>query len=250
MDLTPQPPRLSIVIPVKDDARELERCLARLIPQLSFSDEVIVVDNGSTDDSTDVARRFEVTLISESVPGIAAASAAGYDRAEGEIIARLDADSLPGLDWVESVVEHFAAHPHSTAVTGMAHFTDGPVILRRVGAILYLGPYFLTVAAALGHVPLFGSNCAFRRSAWLRVRDTVHRTDQLVHDDMDLSFHIGPTHRIDFSRSLTMGISARPFSDGAGLLRARRAFHTIVIHWPRQLPWLRLSRRLFPPAAR
>jgi glycosyltransferase involved in cell wall biosynthesis len=221
----------------------LERCLQAVEPQLTFYDELIVVDNGSIDASADIARRYGATVISETRPGIAAASAAGYDFATGDIIGRLDADSLPGEDWVETVMAHFAEDEQSVAVTGGATFTDGPRILRALGAAVYLGPYFLTVALALGHVPLFGSNCAFRRTEWVRVRNEVHRSDVMVHDDMDLSFHLGPSRRITYSRQLKVGISGRPFSDGAGILRARRAFHTIFIHWPHHLPWLRMARR-------
>jgi hypothetical protein len=84
------------------------------------------------------------------------------------------------------------------------------------------------------------------------VRASVHRRDLLVHDDMDLSFHIGPVSRIRFSRSLRVGISSRPFSSGGGVLRVRRALHSIALHWPANLPWLRLARRILgnPSAAR
>lgn len=236
--------RLSVVIPVKDDARQLEKCLAALVTQLSPIDELIVVDNASSDDSADVARRFGAVVVVEPTPGIAAASAAGYDRARGSLIGRMDADSVPRSDWVATVVRHFDSSPESAALTGPATFTDGPALLRGIGSFLYLGAYFVSVALALGHVPLFGSNFAFRRSEWIRVRNDVHRTDELVHDDMDLSFHIGPTHPIRFSSRLRVGISARPFSDGAGALRVRRAFHTIFLHWPDQLPWRRFTRRV------
>jgi glycosyltransferase involved in cell wall biosynthesis len=236
--------RLSIVIPVKDDASQLERCLVRLMPQLSSSDEVIVVDNGSVDESAAIARRMGATVIREDVPGIAAASAAGYDKAVGAIVGRLDADSLPAADWVDTVVDYFGTHPKVLGVTGTATFTDGPMWLRRAGARLYLGAYFATVTLALGHLPLFGSNCAFRREAWAVVRHSVHRVDQLVHDDMDLSYHLGPIERIRFLSALTVGISARPLSDGKGALRIRRGFHTILIHWPADFPWIRIGRRL------
>jgi glycosyltransferase involved in cell wall biosynthesis len=235
---------LAVVIPVKDDAGSLAVCLRALARQTHRIAEIIVVDNGSVDDSAEVARRFGARVIYESEPGIAAAASRGYDSAVAGIIGRLDADSVPADDWAEKIVSFFSNHPAAAALTGSATFTDGPPALRRIGAFVYLGGYYVSVAAALGHWPLFGSNCGFRREAWQNVAREVHRDDLLTHDDMDLSFHLGPVVRIHLCPRVRVGISSRPFSDGKGGLRLRRGFHTIFIHWPRELPWIRIWRRL------
>jgi len=235
--------RLSVVIPVKDDATALAVCLGALAAQSEHIFEVIVVDNGSVDDSADVARRYGATVITEGSPGIAAAAGAGYDSARGEVVGRLDADSVPSTDWAARVLEYFHRHPTTSAVTGGALFVDGPRALRRVGARLYLGAYFVLVAGALGHTPLFGSNFAMRASAWRSVSAEVHRRDGLIHDDMDLSFHLGP-HGIRYSADLHVGISSRPLSGGGMRLRLRRGLRSIVLHWPAQLPWLRVWARI------
>ena len=125
-----------------------------------------------------------------------------------------------------------------------ASFTDGPRWARWPAAAAYLGAYFVFTGLALGHVPLFGSNLAMRRTAWRRVRSEVHTRDQNTHDDLDLSFHIGVTQPIRFASALRVGISMRPFSDGNGPLRWQRGFHTITLHWPGELPWLRMFRRI------
>lgn len=92
--------RVSVVIPVKDDAEYLRRCLAALAAQTRAPREVVVVDNGSTDASRRVARRYGARLVRERRPGIPAAASRGYDAARGRVIARLDADSVPPRDWV------------------------------------------------------------------------------------------------------------------------------------------------------
>lgn len=237
-------PTISVVIPVKDDADELERCLRALAAQIRSDDEIIVVDNNSSDDTADRARRFGARLVRETRPGIPAASAAGYDDARGEIIARLDADCMPDADWLDRIGASLAADPTATAVTNGARFIDGPRPLRGVASFLYLGAYFFTVTLALGHTPLFGSNFAMRRSAWQAVRADVHRTDDMVHDDIDLSFHLGPDRLIRRDRRLGMGISMRPLYDGQGRTRFVRGIRSITIHWPTDLPWLRLFHRV------
>ncbi|MGP5227005.1 glycosyltransferase family 2 protein [Arthrobacter rhombi] len=235
---------VSVVIPVKDDAGKLLHCLEALARQQMAPREIIVVDNGSSDDSAGVARRNGAEVLFEPRPGIGVASAAGYNRARGDILARLDADSVPAPDWIATILRSFHADASVDAITGPAHFNDGPSALRRPALLAYLLPYFALSSLALGHVPLFGSNMAFRRRAWHEVRNHLHTDRWLVHDDFDLSFHLGVEHVLRFVPTLRTGISMRPFHDGAAALRLRRGFHTVFLHWPHDLPWLRLTRRL------
>ena len=237
----PTSPTVAVIIPVKDDAVLLARCLDALARQTVPAAEIIVVNNGSSDDSVEVARRGGARVVEQPTGTIPAAAAAGLDAATAEILARIDADCIAPLNWIASIGE---AMGDSAGITGGADFIDGPRVLRKPLAYLYLGAYFASLYPALGHVPLFGSNFAVTRAGWLAVRDEVHRDDDLVHDDLDLSFHLGREHRIRFARSMSMGISMRPFADpGAFWLRLRRGFHSVVLHWPRDLPWLRWIRR-------
>ncbi|MFD5214794.1 glycosyltransferase family 2 protein [Microbacterium sp. NPDC058345] len=239
--------RLSVVIPVRDDAALLGRCLEALRRQTRQPDEVIVVDNASSDASAAIARAAGARVVPCETPGIPAASAAGYDAAAGDLILRLDADCLPPSSWTEDIMAAFQRDPRLVAVTGGARFVDGPRMLRRPAAHLYLGAYRLVTAPALGHRPLFGSNMALRADAWRRVRGEVHRGDAETHDDLDLSFHLGTLGRIGALRSAAMGISSRPlWSSAAFARRIRRGWRTVVLHWPADFPpsrWRRLADR-------
>ncbi|AWF98652.1 glycosyltransferase family 2 protein [Clavibacter michiganensis] len=237
---TPVRPTVSVVIPVRDDAGHLRSCLRALAGQTVAPDEVVVVDNASRDDSADVAREAGARVVHEPVLGIPAAASAGYDAARSEVIARLDADCVPPADWIERLGDVLAARPDVAAVTGAARFLDGPRALRGVAAVAYLGAYFASVTLALGHPPLFGSNFGLRRDAWLAVRDEVHREGTHLHDDIDLSVHLGPEHRIVLDPHLGMGISMRPLTRPSTLpLRMSRGMASLTVHWPGELPWLR-----------
>lgn len=238
---------VSVVIPVKDDDGALLRCLRALSRQTCPPDEVIVVDNGSTDASAAVARESGARVVRCDQPGIPAASSAGYDTARGDIVLRLDADCLPGDSWVQAMIDAFRARPDVAAFTGGARFVDGPPALRAPLAVAYLVAYAAATVPALGHLPVFGSNLGFRRTAWIDVRTAVHRDDADIHDDLDLAFHLGERHRIRYLSGTGMGVSMRPFAHVRPFAhRFWRGIRTVIIHWPRDFPpvrWMRLGLR-------
>ncbi|MET0976253.1 MAG: glycosyltransferase family 2 protein [Leifsonia sp.] len=236
-------PTLSVVIPALDDAEMLERCLAALNDQLLSATEIIVVDNGSTDATADVARAAGARVVFEPVRGIWPAAATGYDAATGDIIARLDADSVPPPDWLAHIEAEFVTSPDVDAVTGPGEFYDGNPLVAAAGQVLYIGGYFWSMSIWLGHPPLFGSNFAMRREVWMRVRSDVHRTRADVHDDLDISFHLPPDTVVVYDETLRVGISARPFATWPGLRRRlRAAFLTLGVHSD-ETPWRRRALR-------
>ena len=79
---------VSVIIPCLDDAVFLSACLEALGRPSRRADEVIVVDNGSSDDSVAVAEAAGVRVIREPRRGIWAATAAGFDAATGDLLAR------------------------------------------------------------------------------------------------------------------------------------------------------------------
>jgi len=86
---------VSVVIPTRNDAAMLAACLDLLSRQTRPADEIIVVDNASSDNTAAVCSAAGVRRILVDVPGIPATTAAGFDAAAGDITARLDTDSRP-----------------------------------------------------------------------------------------------------------------------------------------------------------
>jgi len=234
-------PSVSVVIPARDDAPALERCLELLAAQTLPPLEVVVVDNASRDRTAEVARRAGAVVVHEPRVGIPAAAARGYDTARGDVVARLDADSQPGADWVHAVARRLADDPAADAVTGTGTFTD----MRggRWACALYLGTYYASTRMALGHTSLWGSCMAMRRSTWWAVRDQVERIDPEVHDDLDLAFALGPRRRIVRDRHLRVGVSARSLRY-ARRRRWERAIRTLRLNWAVAPPWERWRVRL------
>jgi len=223
---------ISVVIPCLNDAGFLAACLDALAAQTRPADEIIVVDNGSTDATVEVARARGARVIHEPSRGIWPATAAGFDAASGALLARLDADSIPSPDWLAEVERRMSRADRPTVVTASAHFYGGTAPRRWIGRHLYLAAYFTVIGALLGHPPVFGSNYAIRREAWLVLRTVVHRTRADVHDDLDLAWWLQPGMTVVRDDALVVGVSARPF-DTLGELgrRVGRGFFTLAVDW-------------------
>ena len=238
-------PTITVVIPAKNDARMLDACLSALEKQTRPADEIIVVDNSSTDDTAGVARGHGVTLLTEARPGITAAASRGYDAANGEIIARCDADSLVPEGWLAQIETAFTSRPRIVATTGGATFYDLSPVADWLARVFYLDAYFVSVGAATANPPLFGSNFAMRRTTWQRISDTVPRDLPELHDDFDLSYRIRPEERILFDRKMVVEISGRPFRDARAFRRRlRMAAVTLRQHLPAELPHRRWRKRI------
>jgi glycosyltransferase involved in cell wall biosynthesis len=233
---------ISVIVPCLDDAEHLTACLDALAAQSRPADEIIVVDNGSTDATIDVARAHGARVVSEPLRGIWPATAAGFDAASGMLLARLDADSVPAADWLARVEQRMSRADRPTVVTGPGVFYGGTPVRRWIGRHLYLAAYFTLIGALLGHPPIFGSNFAIRREAWSSLRLLVHRDRADLHDDLDLSWWLRPGMTVVRDRSLVVGISARPF-DTIGELARRvvMGFRTLAVDWR---AWPALRRRL------
>jgi hypothetical protein len=239
------PLSVSVVVPVRDDAVALERCLRLLARQTVAPLEVVVVDNASRDSSAEVALRLGARVVAEPVVGIPAAAATGYDAARGDIIARCDADSTPPADWIQHITTAMSSDPRLDALTGTGRFYDVPRWASAVLGPIYLGSYYVLVHAALGHTPLWGSNMAVRRRTWQEVRHLVHRNDPELHDDIDLAFAMGPRHWVRYDPRLSVGVSGRSLRGYRQLRRRlRRAFRTLEVNWRRTPPWLRWKAQL------
>lgn len=122
--------RISAVIPAHNAAGFLPRCLESVFAQTFPPYEVIVVDDGSTDNTAKLATELGATVVSRPNGGLAAARNTGIAHASSEWIALLDADDL----WAPSKLERQAASLRADTVlvyTGVQFFGNSGVLEER-----------------------------------------------------------------------------------------------------------------------
>lgn len=100
-------PDASVVVPVHNGSRFLLRCLNALASQEDVDLEIIVVDDGSTDDSSAVAKSMGVKVVRQAKAGPAAARNLGFRRAASHIILFTDADCAPQPFWAVTLLRAF-----------------------------------------------------------------------------------------------------------------------------------------------
>lgn len=229
---------LTIVIPAYNEQDYIGACLEAIAAQTEPPDEVIVVDNDSTDSTAKVVSSYSFAkLLNESKKGIVFGRDRGFNAASSDIIARIDADSLLASDWCEQVRSFFAKNP-AAAVTGSGYFYDYP--LRRIVHSQHVFIYYWLQWLITGTTMLWGANMALRREAWLAVRDNTDRHNR-GHEDIDLSFALQDAN-LKIKRSRKMLVEASMLRGDIGPRRTRRylagwheAYDIKNHHW-RSLP--------------
>lgn len=125
-------PDVTVVVPAYNARRTLAACLEAILAQTYPPAEVIVVDDRSTDDTVDIAARYPVTVLRQSVnQGPSAARNAGAAAATTELLCYVDADIALAPDAIEQGVAVLAADPGIALVHGLYDteplIDDGPV---------------------------------------------------------------------------------------------------------------------------
>ncbi|GAA2624696.1 glycosyltransferase family 2 protein [Paractinoplanes durhamensis] len=209
--------RISVVVPVYNEEQFIRSCLDAVLAQREPVHEVIVVDNGSGDDTLGVLGEYagRVTLLHEPRRGVQHARNRGFDAASGDVIGRIDADTRLGPGWSRAVRETFA-DPVVQAATGPVAYYD--VALAR---LIDSGDAVFRRAWSGGPLDwLLGANMAIRASAWRRVRPALC-VDEQVHEDIDLGIHLhGEGSAAVFATGMRAGTSARRIANRFGDYRS------------------------------
>ncbi len=233
-----KPLTLSIIIPVFNEKDYLEECLDSIASQTVRPKEVIVVDNNSTDQSADIAKKYGfVTILEEPQQGIVYARDKGFNTAKSDLIGRIDADTVLPSDWVENVMKFYKGHGVSFALSGSCYYRNLRFLRHSTHLVDFA--YYLFSYVFLRHNVLFGSNLVIPRWVW-QVEGVGTCADSRYHEDIDLAVHIARRVRIvrrsELKCSAAFRISKKPGGLSKYILRwAVTLSHGVARQNPRLL---------------
>jgi glycosyltransferase involved in cell wall biosynthesis len=165
--------KFGVVIPTRDRASVLRRCLAAINSQGYPDYEVIVVDDGSRDDTGEiVVREFpSIGYLRQPSAGPAAARNRGVKAAGGEVVAFTDDDCLAPSNWLECLADGFARHPE---VAGVGGRLLAPLEVRETNLLAQYEEYVVKAVYGAGDCEIVSgfdcpaggtNNMAYRRAA-------------------------------------------------------------------------------------
>lgn len=230
--------KISFVIPAYNEERRLPQCLAAVERELLRTPcdaEVIVVNNASTDRTGEVARAYAwVRVVDEPRKGLVRARHAGLAAATGELIANIDADTMPPEGWLATVLAEFSKDEGLAALSGPFIYHDLSASHRALTRIFYIFGY-------LSHLV---NQHIFRSGAMLQGGNFIVRKTHLEQaggfdtsiefygEDTDVARRISKVGRVKWTFQLPMYASGRRLKhEGVittGLRYAANYFHVLA----------------------
>ena len=178
-------PSISIIIPARNAAGTIDACLGSVLTHVpEESRDIIVVDNGSSDATVDLARKYPIRLILEPNGFVSRTRNQGARLATSPILAFIDSDCQITPGWYDAILSVFA--DSTIGVTGSRHvIRDTPTWVERVWQRAH-GRQALVDGADVAYIP--AGNLATRREAFFAVDGFDERLE--TGEDPDLCARI------------------------------------------------------------
>ncbi|MEK7643993.1 MAG: glycosyltransferase family 2 protein [Patescibacteria group bacterium] len=207
--------KLTFVIPAYNEESCIGRCLQSILEETKNDPddfEIIVVNNGSADQTKKIARSFPgVKVIDEPEKGLAKARQTGYLASNGELIANVDADNVLPRGWVAKTLYEFSKNKNLVGLSGPLKYYDLPRltgVLVNIFYILGFGLYVLNHFIIRRSGMLQGGNFIIRKSALDEIGG-FNTAIKFYGEDTDVAMRLQKLGLIKFSFLLPMYSSGR-----------------------------------------
>ena len=206
---------ITVIVCAYNEARLLAACLHSLRAQTRQPDEILVINNASTDETAAVARAVPgVRVVDEPIKGLVVARETARQLARSDVLAYVDADCRAPITWLERLVARFEHPSAPIAVTGPYRFYDwdltGRALIRAYDFVV-APPTHALVHHGLGiGAILYGGNFAVSSRA-LAAIGGFDRSIEFHGEDTNLGRRLTPVGRVDIARDCWVWTSARRY---------------------------------------
>jgi hypothetical protein len=190
-------PAVSVVMPVRDGGVFLAAAMESILGQTLTALELVVVDDGSTDGTADLLAQYadrdrRVRVVRQSAVGLGAALRIGCDLAQGDLLARMDADDIAVPDRLARQVAFLSRHPAVAVVGSAVTYVDPSGATIKVGPAT---PDDATIRERLQREAVFfHPTVLMRRSAYRAVGG--YRSVAVPCEDLDLWLRLAERYEL------------------------------------------------------
>ncbi len=221
-------PIVSLVIPAYNEEKYIGRllnCLKRQdCPKNDF--EVIVVDNGSSDKTAEIAQSLGARVVRLGEKGVSLARQEGSLAARGQIIAGTDADVVMPANWVSEVIRTM----QDKGIVGVAGHIKAHSNNAWVQILYFLSfEFYNLVKIVLGEVYFSGMNFALRKTVF--EKSGGFNVGLMSGEDLDLSLRVAKYGKLVFNRQLVVYSSSRRMQEGSLKSFWRYLVTFLAIRW-------------------
>lgn len=235
------PPYVSIIVPVLNGERTIKECLDSLL-RVDYPlgrREILIVDNGSTDRTTEIVKRYPVRCVLESRRGLSYARNCGIEASNGQVLVFTDADCIVTTGWLRELTQGFDSEEVGVAVGEVVSFPP------KTPAERYMAmrkPLWQTRSLSYPGKPWFLSGCAaFRREVFDKIGRFDTQFAGVGCEDIDFSwrFFQGNLFKLKYRpkavvfhrhRLSARGLFRQYFRYGQGQVILKRK-HPQIVRW-------------------
>jgi lipopolysaccharide/colanic/teichoic acid biosynthesis glycosyltransferase len=183
--------KASVIVPAKDAAATINSCLSALLNQEGFQFEkdyeVILVDDGSADNTSEIAERFGVIVLRQENCGPAAARNNGVKKAQGNIILFTDSDCVPSVNWLKNMLDPFV-DPEVMGVKGAYFCVEKNTIARFVQMEFEYKYQLMNTRERIDFIDTYSA--AYRKNLFLENKGFEEAFPVPSVEDQELSFRL------------------------------------------------------------
>ena len=202
-----RPPSIGLIIPAYNEEDYLPACLDAVMQNVAGKAvEIIVVDNNSTDGTRKVVERYpSVTYVFEPKKGITRARQRGFLASTGDILAYVDADTIPPAGWIEQIWEQFGTNKDLACLSGPYSFYDLSGVRNAISTSWFFAARALY---AITRYLIVGGNFAICRDV-LEKMGGFDSSIEFYGEDVDIARRAKKYGKVLFSPRFVMPTSGR-----------------------------------------